>query len=172
MNILLTGMKGVGKTTVLNHVLQDFSGSMAGYVTYSGYIKENGLRDVYFKPFGASDIYDEAHRIIERIDPVQRRVFPEVFDETGAAILLDALESRPDIIVIDEIGTFEKRREVFKTVVVKCLDSAIPVLGVIRKAKSDFLDEIRSRPDVEIIEITVDNRDNIIPAINGKINTL
>ena len=201
MNIFLTGDIQIGKTTALNKALRDFygdisdgdgcnsggggggggdgggigdggsGGGISGLVTYGGPVKPDGTRDVYLKAWGAPDTYDETHCICERLSPPGRRIYPEVFETTGTAILRETLSANPGIIILDELGVFEENCESFKTAVFACLSSDVPVLGVLKKAASGFLDSIRNKPGVEVIEVTRENRDSVPLLITAMLQT-
>ena len=172
MNLFLTGDIQIGKTTALRKALTDFHGVAAGFLTYAGPVKADGARDVYLKAFGAPDIYDSGHRVCERSSPAGRKIFPEIFETAGAMALREALSQKPNLVVMDELGIFEENCEAFKEAVFACLSSAIPVLGVLKKADSGFLNGIRRRPDVEVIEVTAENRDHIVPELSARLRLL
>lgn len=180
MKLFLTGDIQIGKTTALNKALRSGSGSggssdcgdcggVAGLVTYGGPAKADGTRDVYLKAWGAPDAYDDDHRICERLSPSGRKAYPEVFETTGAAILREALAAKPELIVLDELGVFEENCAAFKAAVFECLSSSIPVLGVLKKAASGFLDEVREAAGVEVLEVTRENRDSVALLIADKL---
>jgi nucleoside-triphosphatase len=77
-------------------------------------------------------------------------------EEVGAAALEEALRVSP-LIIIDEIGNMEVISLRFQKAVIACLESPQPVLGVIKAGRGPFTDEIRSRPGVEIFELTRNN---------------
>jgi nucleoside-triphosphatase len=45
--------------------------------------------------------------------------------------------------------------------VIAALDSDSPVLGTIHRRSTPFIDAIKSRPDVTVIEVTYANRDDL-----------
>ena len=84
------------------------------------------------------------------------------FDRVGVKALRDAMH-RPGCVVVDEIGKMELCSRAFKEVVAAIMDSDRPVLGTIPIHKHPFLDGLRKRDDVTVIEITRSNRD-VLPA--------
>ncbi|HQO78485.1 MAG TPA: nucleoside-triphosphatase [Thermodesulfobacteriota bacterium] len=72
-------------------------------------------------------------------------------------------ESR--IILIDEIGKMERFSERFKEVVLACLDSNKPVIATIMSGSHPFVDEVKNRGDVELVRVTLENRDQLMGAI-------
>ncbi|MFC1744321.1 nucleoside-triphosphatase [Candidatus Riflebacteria bacterium] len=64
-----------------------------------------------------------------------------------------------EIIIIDEIGKMECFSGVFRKAVLNALDSTTAVLGTITLGGDAFIRAIKKRRDLEIIEVTTDNRD-------------
>ena len=62
---------------------------------------------------------------------------------------------------MDELGRFELRAYGFRQAVTDALDSPVPVVGVLKEDDNPFLNEIRSRDDTEILEVTEESRDDI-----------
>lgn len=63
------------------------------------------------------------------------------------------------IIILDEIGKMECFSDVFKQAALAVLDSTNIVIGTITLGCDDFITRIKSRGDIEIHEVTPDNRD-------------
>jgi len=82
------------------------------------------------------------------------------FERIGVEALHDAL-TRDGCIVIDEIGKMELFSQAFQHAVTEVIDSDHPVLGTIARFRHPFLSTLRRRNDVEIIEVTTSNRDEL-----------
>lgn len=63
------------------------------------------------------------------------------------------------LIVIDEIGKMECFSEVFRKAVLDVLDSPNPVLATIALKGNAFIQSLKSREDVSVIELNQANRD-------------
>ncbi len=59
---------------------------------------------------------------------------------------------------MDELGPHEAEAVRFRQMILKVLDGPVPVLGVLQEAPSPFLQEIAQRPDVTVLRITEENR--------------
>ena len=59
---------------------------------------------------------------------------------------------------MDELGPHEAKAVRFRQMILKVLDGPVPVLGVLQEAPSPFLQEIAQRPDVTVLRITEENR--------------
>jgi nucleoside-triphosphatase len=88
-----------------------------------------------------------------------REAATDVFDGFGCEIL--AACGKRDIIVMDELGFLESKAAAFRRGVMKFICGDVPILGVIKPAQIDFLDEVRSHPKVEVHEVTLENRESV-----------
>ncbi|MFW5855821.1 MAG: nucleoside-triphosphatase, partial [Bacillota bacterium] len=80
----------------------------------------------------------------------------EVFNIRGK-LLLEKPGEAP-LVVMDELGRFEKNAAEFQKCVFDKLSSSVPVLGVIKDEKLPFLDTVRARPDTGVYRLTVNKR--------------
>ncbi len=157
-NIFLTGGLHVGKSTIIRNVLQKLRlNSVSGFRTEV--IFENGekrgFRLVSFS--GEEKIF--AHVDFpegERFDVYQVNL--QVFETFGVEILTHALD-RSQLIVMDELGSMEKKAKNFQKAVAACLDSEIPVLGVFQKRADWIENKLRPRHDTIIFQIDQLNRE-------------
>ncbi len=158
-NVLLTGRPGVGKTTVLRRVLEHLPVRAGGF--YTEEIREGGRR------LGFAVVTTGGRRaVLSHVDlrsphAVGRyRVSVEAIEAVAVPALLEALRSA-DLVVVDEIARMELCSPRFAEAVRAVLDGPRPVLGVIQAARLPFLDEVRRRPDVRLMEVTAANRDDL-----------
>lgn len=66
---------------------------------------------------------------------------------------------------MDELGPKEVQAEKFRTSVLQALDGDVPILGVLQKANSPFLSNVLEHPQVEVVEVTLQNREHLAPAL-------
>lgn len=168
VNIFLTGVKQVGKTTILNEILQDPSHSFSGFKME--WIKEAGSKQgLCICPVNSNSRY--SNKYFSQTDRqvgvyFDNKTHPiiEGFENFGVKILLESLEPAVNgnihdaVIIMDELGTLESNAPDFKRAVINCLDSEIPVLGILKATSCEFLDAIRERNDVCVIVVTVESR--------------
>ena len=83
-------------------------------------------------------------------------------EKVGVTALREGMR-RAKIIIIDEIGRMEMYSTLFQKEIQNVLDCPLPVLGVIQMKQNPFLDSIRRRNDVTVIQVTPDNRD-VLPS--------
>jgi len=157
VKILLTGRPGVGKTTVIRKVVA------AGLPLGGGFLTEEIRQERQRIGFRVEDLRTGEEGILAHVD---RKGRPRVgrygvdiasFERIGVAALREALR-REGCIIIDEIGKMELFSEAFREVVTEVFDSDRPVLGTIPLHRRPFLDRLRGRDDMTLIEITPSNR--------------
>ncbi len=77
----------------------------------------------------------------------------ETFEKTGAAILERSYRKGKKLVLMDELGRVEQNAPRFRAMVEMLLDAPIFVLGVLKKEKNPFLDRLRGRDDLLIIDL-------------------
>jgi nucleoside-triphosphatase len=85
-------------------------------------------------------------------------------DRVGVCALRQALKET-NLIVIDEIGKMELLSPQFKEAVTQAINSGQKVLGTIMLNPHPFADEIKRRPEVEVLLVTRDNRTEIMKKV-------
>ena len=165
MNLFLTGPVQVGKTTLLNSTIQTLNAKTYGFYTkpYS-----NNSSVIGYKMFDYTSTI-EPFIIGIKDTPTTCQPMIENFETNGVSLLNTALES-DDVIILDELGILESKAYEFQEKILECLDSENLVLGVIKKKHSTFLNQIRERKDVIIIEVTPENRDYLLDEIMNILN--
>ena len=158
-NILLTGRPGIGKTTAIKRIVEQLDPDIvAGF--WSREIKEEGRRVGFAIETLSGKIGTLAHINLRRGPRVSKyRVKVEDIDSIAVPELQMAREAG-SIIIIDEIAKMELFSESFASEVRRCLDTN-RVLGTIQERRHPFLDEVRSRNDVDLFVLTTTNRNQI-----------
>ncbi|MFQ6673187.1 MAG: NTPase [Fidelibacterota bacterium] len=159
-NLLVTGRPGVGKTTLVERVVKSLNVPVGGF--YTREIRDRDRRVGFSLSTweGRSGImshvdFDSSFRVGKYGVNIQ------VVDNIGVPAIHDAM-AVGKLIVIDELGRMELFSEKFQQAVAEALDSEVPLLGAIQERPHPFLDKIRQRPDVELISITLENRDALV----------
>ena len=156
MHVFLTGEIQVGKSTALRKFLAETKISADGFLTE--FDARGEIRNLYIKRFDTED-GETGQRVAARVYQNSIEVYSDVFDSFGARCLADAGKRR--LIVMDELGKFEESCAHFTQAVFNRLDGDIPVTGVVKMRGSPFLDAVRAHEKVEVITVTIDNRDEI-----------
>jgi len=159
-NILLTGRPGCGKSTVVRRTVDRLETVAGGFWTEE--IRE-GRHRVGFR---VEDIYSGRRGVLAHADYTagprvsKYRVDVAAFEQVGVAAVQAAL-GREGWIVIDEVGKMELFSEGFPIVVTAALDAPQPVLATVARHRHPFINGIRQRQDVQVIEVTPENRERL-----------
>jgi hypothetical protein len=70
------------------------------------------------------------------------------------------------LIIIDEIGKMECFSELFRHLVEKVLDSDKVVLATIALKGGGFIETIKKRDDIQLIELVESRRETLVPEID------
>ena len=156
--LLLTGRPGVGKTTALRSVVAQLGAKAGGF--YTGEIREAGRRTGFqlVTLDGPAGILAGLN-ISSPYRVGRYGVHLSNLEELGVEALWQAIQN-PEVmvVVIDEIGKMELFSTAFRQAVLAGLDSPKAVIGTITLARSPWVDALKARPDVTLLEVTAANR--------------
>ena len=158
-NILITAKPGTGKTTLIRKVAEALGDRAGGF--YTGEIRQDGERI----GFSLTTLDGRSGTLARKGGGGRHRVGKYIVDtidleEIGVPAILEAVAGGK-VVVIDEIARMELFSNAFKEAVTQALDSECTVIATIQQRDDPFLNSIRSRPDVRIASLTVENRDSL-----------
>lgn len=165
--IVLVGPPRIGKTTITKAVVAKLSGKCAGF--YTEEIREDGER-VGFQLVTVDNASCKlAHRdIVGHIHVGKYGIDLACLESAGVGAIRKGLKTRQPI-VIDEIGKMEILSRSFRFAVLDALDSKSPVVATMLVKRNPFCDKIRTRRDVEVLEVNELNRDELVGIVLGKL---
>ncbi len=162
-NILITGLPGVGKTTLIKTICEALKElHPAGF--YTEEIREEGIR----KGFELIS-FNGRTGLLSHIDirsPYRvgkYKVDIERFEDFLASIPF--LDPSTHLIVIDEIGKMECYSEKFKELLREILDSEKWMISTIALKGSGLIEQIKRRQDIKLFELTRRNRNSLLTEI-------
>ncbi len=162
-NILITGIPGVGKTTLVKKILTQLRHlSLAGFFTEE--IRKSGIR------LGFELVDLNGHRSLlshVRIKSPYRvgKYGVDVGRFNAFLDTVDFLNPQTYLVVIDEIGKMECYSDKFISLMRNILDSEKKVLATIAHKGGGLIAEIKDRNDVQLSELTLKNRDRLASEI-------
>lgn len=167
-NIFLTGAPSSGKTTIIKKLLARLNCPANGFYTEEERVEGKRVGFLMYTLDGKKgylahqDIQSEYHirRYGVSIDNIENIAVPSIIPIQG------------NIIILDEIGKMECFSPYFKQAVVTALDSLNIVVGTITLGGDEFIRETKKREDIEIHEVTRENREFLPDIIARKISEL
>jgi nucleoside-triphosphatase len=159
--LFLTGRPGVGKTTAIRLVVAQLGARAGGF--YTEEIREAGRRT----GFRLVTLGGETGTLAGLNVPGPYRVgrygvHLSNLEDLGVQALRRAIrQPHVPVVVIDEIGKMELLSTAFREAVLDGLDSPKALIGAITMARSPWVNAVRARPDVTVMEITPANRSAI-----------
>lgn len=169
-NFLITGVPGVGKTTLIKRIVSEV-GHLQPVGFYTEEIREEGKR----KGFWLVDLSGRrrvlAHKEIKSKYKVSRYgVDIKGFDEFLENLPFFSSSTR--LIIIDEIGKMECFSERFRLLLDKIINSEKFLIATVAIKGSGLISEIKKRNDVILLRITINNRDWLLNEILKEINKI
>ena len=163
-NILITGLPGCGKSTIIEKIVQRLNRPSTGFFTREILDKD---RRVGF----SITTLDGRRGILAHIDirsPYKLGKYNiNLQDIDKIAVPAMIPESENLVIVVDEIGKMECFSTIFRQTLTKALDAANTVVGSISLKGDAFIRAIKKRPDTRLISVSERDRDVLAEEILG-----
>ena len=158
-NLLLTGSSGVGKSTLLKSVGQQLKGYKV-----KGFFGDMNWEDNERKGWRL-DTFDGDGGVLAHLDMnseyrmgkygVNMALFEHLVDSQLK------LSGEANIYLVDEIGIIALWSPEFVTSMSELLDSSKRVVAIVRQRGDGFVQDVKDRSDVEIWEVTRENREEV-----------
>jgi len=162
-HILITGLPGVGKTTLIKKVSEQLR-DLHSVGFYTAEIRERGVREGF-----ELVSFDGRRGVLSHTDiEGPQRVGKYGVDIKGFEDFLDSisfLNPSTNLIIIDEIGKMECLSHKFRLLIKKILDSEKRLIATIALKGSGVIEEIKKRHDIRLIEITHSNRESLVSEV-------
>ena len=164
--ILLTGRPGCGKTTLVKRIVKELTRPCGGF--YTEEIRERGQR-VGFKLITLdgeeavfADINSKTSEWLGKYGLDLAKL-----ETVGVAAIREAVDARR-LVVIDEIGPMEIRSAIFRDAVSKLFETAAPILATITARPFPFTDAIKKRPDVRVVDVQPNTREQLVAELSAQ----
>lgn len=146
-NILITGQKQIGKSSLLTDILDTLQCDYTGYRTYLYENVEIG-RTYYLE-----DVCSHERGMISCFDGQGIKGVPETFSDLGVRCLKNALLSSCQVVILDELGRFEQYNLDFIDCVEELLKSPHIVLAVLKDEPIPYIEKIKQRQDILLLDL-------------------
>ncbi|CAB1084938.1 hypothetical protein JY97_07700 [Alkalispirochaeta odontotermitis] len=165
-NILYTGVPGIGKSTIIEKIVQRLDRPKNGF--YTEEIRAGGRRE----GFGITTL-DRKHGTLAHIDiPGRIRVgrygvnLPDI-DMIAVPSMIPTNDN--SVVIIDEIGKMECFSGLFKQTLINVLDSTNTIVGSISLKGDAFIANVKKRPDTLLVSVNKGNRDNLVEELLARL---
>jgi nucleoside-triphosphatase len=164
---LITGVPGVGKTSLILSLLDTLPGTKGGF--YTREIREGSQR----VGFQVTDLSGREGVLAHVGHPGPPRVGRygvdlKTFEDIGVQAVSRAMDAA-DLIVIDEIGKMELFSPRFQTLLFEVLKGPRPLLGTIVAKPHPAADPIKAHPGVRVQRLTPTNRQEVAQVITADV---
>jgi nucleoside-triphosphatase len=162
--ILLTGLPGCGKTTLIMKIVAELDCTSAtGF--YTEEIRENNTRRGF-----CWKRLDGKRGILAHVDIKSRfKVGKYGVDVAGfeknIVPILDTEQTDAELFVIDEIGKMECYSEKFVAAIRRLFASDKSVLATVARKGTGFISEVKNYPGIQLFKLTRENRDKTVVEI-------
>lgn len=170
-HIVLTGERGVGKSYLLQRLLDSTHSNIGGFYTKRYESLETKEAQVLIceasEGFNMDAVKQTSSEYIVGLCHSKGGVtcFPKVFDTLGVDYLN---RTEVDLWVMDELGFMELEAQSFKNRVLSIFSNETPVLAVVKNKPNPFLEQVLRHPKVQVFEVTLENREILYKAIEIK----
>lgn len=160
-HILITGLPGVGKTTLIRELAKRLAEhNPAGF--YTEEIRDaQGTRE----GFRLVTLCGRQLVLSHIRHPGPYRVSRYGVDVAGFEQLLvelDLRHARSRLIVIDEIGKMECLSRKFEEEVTRLMDAPNVLVATVALKGEGFIRQVKNRPDCRLVTVTRENRDSLV----------
>lgn len=156
-NIFVTGPPSSGKTTVIKKVIKLLPVAAKGFYTEEERLNDRRVGFQLHSLDGKKGYL--AHQDISSEYHIRRYgVSIANIESIAVPAITPNIEQ---VIILDEIGKMECFSQKFISAAKQALDSPKIVIGTITLGGSDFILEVKQRSDIEILEVTLENREDL-----------
>lgn len=162
-NILISGLPGIGKTTLIKNLLRELPLEQPkGF--YTEEIRYDGERRGFQAVSLSGEMIILAHELLQSGYNIGKyKVDVKGFDTFLDGIDFYSEHDRP--VIIDEIGKMECLSNKFVRIVSELLDSPAPFIATIAHTDGGIKGRIKKREDVTLYKMNLDNRDTLVQEI-------
>lgn len=157
-HILITGAKGVGKSTLIRKLLQHLGQPAYGFCSQKEQRNKDGYFPVYIHELSVPRHYTREN-LIGLCKENGSQPFPEAFDRFAKKLY--GLP-KDGILLFDELGLLESNAPEFQKAVLFHLAGEQRVIAAVRNKPSPFLDRVRSLENCAVYRIDAENRNVVL----------
>ncbi|ACL70742.1 nucleotide kinase [Halothermothrix orenii] len=165
-NIFLSGDDGSGKSTIIKNVIQELGLNSGGFIIKEIVEEERDWTECFLIDArvlcGNNQVpeLDPENIVARRQGDETWHIRSSVYDKKGVELLARGFVSS-DILVIDRLGEFELKANVFINKIEGLLDTPKPVLGAVNVKNNPFINNLMERRDCEFFVVSKESRERV-----------
>ncbi len=170
--ILILGPPKVGKTTVVQKLMALSKRRFGGFFTLAN--NQNKQRDFQLVTLSGREkgVPDPSHKLIKACALENVTTFNvDELENRGVSALGTAVSSS-EVVVVDELGELQLRSNSFRSLFEELLSSPAIIVATGANSGNPFIEELKSREDSQVFEITAENRCVLPEKINQHLFSL
>lgn len=152
MNIIITGPKHCGKSTLLSKVISNYSGSISGFIT------EFDSRESDFRSLNLRNIDSTKIKCAVQWNNGYYTIDISTFDIFAPKLI----DKSCDLVIFDELGKFELECNNLKLAVEDAFSSCTDVIAILRSDAPGWMGDLKNRSDVTVINLNEENRNDLV----------
>lgn len=172
MKLLLTGAPRSGKSTLVRRLVEAFPGNAGGMMVAEVLGPDRRRRgfelQVIWRSAGGGLQVMERKLLAHEDLQGELRVGRYGICREAMALAVKALDAamhEGGLVVADEIGPLQLVDPAFQDAVLRCLDGPCDLLGTVAQSQEPFLEAVKARPGVRVMEVTRQNRQHLAAAL-------
>jgi nucleoside-triphosphatase len=169
-NILITGMPGAGKTTLIKKlcvIFKEFNPS--GFFT-SEILENNEITGMVIENLNGDGRILAHINLKSKYSVGKYKIDMKGFEDFLQNILLK--EKKTGLYFVDEIGKLECESKKFSKLIVELLKADKPLVATIPEKGTGLISEIKKRDDVRLFELTPHNHEQKLKELTMVIRDL
>jgi nucleoside-triphosphatase len=160
--ILLQGPPKVGKTTVVGRLvdlLRMDGARIGGFLTRE--IREQGRRVGFaVRDLNGAEAIIAHQNYVTGVQVGRFGVDVAAFERVALPALTRALDNG-EIVIVDEVARMELASAEFTNLLEKMMTQTVPAVATVHIHDHPVTDALVRRPDVEVVQVTEDNREDL-----------
>ena len=168
-NFVVCGYSKSGKTTLVKRLIAETNKNVYGFFTekFPDRLTEDGFCPIYIYPIGNTPIFNDDH-LIGLGGHGTHYTNADAFETKAVEYI--TTDDPNGIIFMDEVGFLEDSALGFQNKVFEVLSGNIPAVVMMKqKMNFDFMKKLKALPNIDFLELTEDNRDEIFEQIKRAI---
>lgn len=163
---LVCGERGSGKTTLVRQVVSTMRMKASGFYTED--MREHGVREAFrIVTLDGATALLAATGHPGPVHVSKYGVDVQELERVGVPALRAAMD-HGHVLVIDEIGRMQLFSRPFRQTIYAAVREGHPIIGTIMSGRNPYADRIRRHPNVEVLSLTPDNRQEILRLLRRK----